>query len=64
MQLFDVPRRSIILVEASQGVKVKLFFHHIDGAYSYCIDENGAPVHLAAWSDVELVGPFEEAANA
>ncbi len=28
---------------------------HIDGMYSYCLDNNGQPVHLAAWSEVEKV---------
>lgn len=30
-------------------------FHHIDGMYSYCTDENKNVVHLKAWTEVELV---------
>ena len=33
----------------------KLLFHHIDGMYSYCTDEAGNVVHLAAFSDVEII---------
>jgi hypothetical protein len=34
----------------------KIFkFHHIDGMYSYCTDKDGNVVHLAAWTEVEVV---------
>ena len=32
-----------------------LTFDHIDGMYSYCIDEDGNPRHLAAWTEVEVL---------
>ncbi len=32
-----------------------LFFDHLDGMYSYCIDKEGNTVHLAAYQAVEVV---------
>lgn len=32
-----------------------VFFDHIDGAYSYCLTDEGRVVHLAAWTDVEVI---------
>ena len=37
-----------------------LDFHHIDGMYSYCTDSTGKVHHIAAWADVEVLGPDEE----
>jgi hypothetical protein len=31
------------------------FLSHIDGMYSYCLDNNKQIVHLAAWSEVERI---------
>ena len=31
------------------------FFHHIDGMYSVCVDDEGNLVHLRAWTEVEIV---------
>jgi hypothetical protein len=34
-------------------------FDHIDGAYSYCTDDEGNVVHLTAWEEVTVVDqPF------
>lgn len=30
-------------------------FDHIDGMYSFCIDENKQAVHFAAWTEVQEV---------
>ena len=51
MKLYDVPRNSRI----SMPDGVELNFHHIDGMYSLCTDDDGNVMHLAAWSDVEVV---------
>lgn len=32
-----------------------IYFHHIDGMYSFCEDQQGRIVHPAAWTEVELV---------
>jgi len=58
MKLFEVPKYSRIKI----GDTV-LDFHHIDGMYSYCTDSNGKVHHLAAWADVEVLGPYEDEAQ-
>lgn len=35
----------------------ELNFHHIDGMYSYCLRDDGTVVHIAAWSEVEVIEP-------
>lgn len=32
-----------------------LTFSHIDGMYSLCYDSEGDIVHIAAWSEVEVI---------
>jgi len=49
MKLYDVPRNTRIKVEG-----IKLLFHHIDGMYSFCTDDEGKVYHPAAWSEVEI----------
>jgi hypothetical protein len=55
MKLFEVPKYSRIKVGG-----MELDFHHIDGMYSYCTDSEGNPQHIAAWADVEVLGPYEQ----
>ena len=50
MKLYDVPRNTRIKVE-----DLELMFHHIDGMYSFCQTDDGETVHLAAWTEVEIV---------
>lgn len=51
MKLYEVPRNSRIgLSDGSE-----LNFSHVDGMYSFCTDDDGKVVHLAAWSDVQLL---------
>ena len=51
MKLYEVPRNSRIgLSDGSE-----LNFSHVDGMYSFCTDDDGNVVHLAAWSDVQLL---------
>ncbi len=63
MKLYKVPNNSRIIVKnkvstppASIPIEKGdiLQFHHIDGMYSYCENENGDVVHLVAWAEVEL----------
>jgi len=35
-------------------------FHHIDGLYSYCTDDDGNVVFLPAYEDVLLIDPKKE----
>jgi hypothetical protein len=51
MKLYNVPRDSRI--KLSDGTLLN--FHHIDGTYSYCTDDDGKVWHLAAWTEVEVV---------
>lgn len=48
MKLYEVPRKTWILVDGA-----RIFFDHIDGAYSYCKLESGEVVHLSASTEVE-----------
>jgi hypothetical protein len=50
MKLYDVPRNTRIRIE-----DLELMFHHIDGMYSLCQTDDGETVHLAAWTEVEVV---------
>lgn len=47
MKLYDIPRRSKILVDVSDGSSF-VIFDHIDGMYSYCETEKGGILHLKA----------------
>lgn len=56
MKLYDVPRNNRIkLVSDTLSSDMELNFHHIDGMYSYCTDDDGNVIHLAAWTEVEIV---------
>ena len=59
--LHDVPKGSKIYVEhlglsyKEDGAKVEtLTFHHIDGMYSYCTDDQGRAVHLRLNTPVRI----------
>ena len=55
MELYKVPRH--VHIKAQGQV---FYFSHLDGMYSYCKDEHGNVVHLAAWTEVEIVKGFED----
>jgi len=65
MKLYKVPRGSKIRLKCEANEhpsdhrdfksKEELYFSHVDGMYSYCKDKNGKVVHLAAWTDVEVI---------
>ena len=64
MKLYEVPKGSHVqLLETPTIPPVHtelrkddiLYFDHIDGMYSYCLDKNKQVVHLAAWTEVEIV---------
>lgn len=51
MKLYDVPRKTFIKTITGDTY----FFDHIDGMYSYCTNELDQVVHLAAWTEVDIV---------
>ena len=59
MKLYNVPNNTVVRVVALEGapeVVGQIYkLHNIDGMYSYCHDKDGNVVHLAAWTDVEIV---------
>jgi hypothetical protein len=57
MKLYDVPRNSTIVLEGGE----ELEFKHIDGMYSVCVTKEGNVVHLAAWTDVTVKEPTQNA---
>ena len=53
MKLYECPRNvQVILKDGNNEI---INFHHIDGMYSYCTNQKGETVHLAAWTEVEIV---------
>lgn len=49
MKLYEVPAKTWIRVDGE-----RIFFDHLDGMYSYCLDEGGNRVHIAGFAEVEL----------
>lgn len=54
MKLYEVDRGSSIKLDDGEGNVLCLKFHRLDGMYSYCTDDEGNVIHLAAWADVEV----------
>lgn len=65
MKLYDVPMDTRIRLKAGkysvpqgqiQVVRdVEINFSHLDGMYSFCTDDDGNVVHLAGYSEVDVV---------
>jgi hypothetical protein len=64
VKLYDVPRNSKVRVVSDIATPISsntiveneiLEFSHVDGMYSYCKNSKGEVVHLAAWSEVEII---------
>lgn len=64
MKLYEVPRNTRVRITESD-IRIppgapklmpgdEVDFGHIDGMYSYC-KKDGEVVHLAAWTEVEIV---------
>ena len=52
-ELYKVRPRSYIKLPWMDGLDGDvLFFDHIDGMYSYCLDMNDKVVHIQAWAEV------------
>ena len=67
MELYNVPNNSRIKIVTKDKVPPgappveageELNFRSIDGMYSYCTRDNGEVVHLAAWTDVEIIEDY------
>jgi hypothetical protein len=65
MKLYEVPNNTKIRVlgdiktpPSSKPINAEeiLFFSHVDGMYSHCIDSKGKTVYLVVWAEVEIVG--------
>ena len=59
MKLYNAPRNCRIMTKYGDEYN----FHHIDGAYSYCTDDEGNVVHLSASEEVLLIDPKKEKKN-
>jgi hypothetical protein len=54
MKLYNVPRNSTIVLKDG----LELNFHHVDGMYSVCTDDEGNVYHIAATEEVEVKEEF------
>lgn len=64
MKLYEVPRNSRVKFVSKHAFSNTEFnFHHIDGAYSYCTDDQGNIFHLSANAEVELIKAGEKETN-
>jgi hypothetical protein len=50
MKLYNVPKNSTIVLK--EGLELK--FHHIDGMYSVCTDDEENVYHIGATEEVEV----------
>ena len=57
LELYMVHRKNYVRVVGTNDV---LFFDHIDGMYSYCVDKHGNVCHIIATTKVEVVGGFDD----
>ena len=64
MKLYEVPPKTKVRVLKAEAPPPGalfvpegevVFFDHIDGMYSYCLDSNNNVVHLKAWTEVEII---------
>jgi len=50
VKLYNVPRNSTIVLKDG----LELNFHHLDGMYSVCTDDDGNVYHIGATEEVEV----------
>lgn len=55
MNFADANDIKVPVASIEVGVGEYIHFGHVDGMYSYCLDMEGETVHLAAWTEVEVV---------
>jgi hypothetical protein len=58
MKLYELPRNTYFSIQEDPRQHVYLF-DHLDGMYSVCYDTNNELIHLAAWTDVNIVKPVK-----
>jgi hypothetical protein len=61
MKLYEIPKGSKIKTKLNSGKDVFIQFLHLDGAYSYCVLEDGDPdnvVHLSANTPLKKVDDY------
>ena len=51
-ELYKVKPRSYVKLPWMEGLDDVLFFDHIDGMYSFCLNMNNEVVHIQAWAEV------------
>ena len=66
-KLYDVPRNSIVKLKEKPIIPIAspqpndvLKFSHLDGMYSLCYNHDNTPVHIAAYTEVEIIGRWEK----
>ena len=65
MKLYDVPQGSRIKISTKNTQippshrpikeEEEFIFHRLDGMFSYCTTDNGEVVHIAGWTEVEII---------
>jgi hypothetical protein len=60
VKLYEVPSDTRVRVideeyKKENGKYLEVTFHHLDGMYSFCKDDNDNVVHLAVWTKVQIV---------
>ena len=58
MKLYELPRRTYFTIE-DDPTQYVYFFDHIDGMYSVCYNHEDEIIHIAAWTDVQIVRPVK-----
>jgi hypothetical protein len=66
MKLYELPNKTWFMMMEDAKVppaslagrrKVTYFFDHVDGMYSYCLDQQNNVYHFAAFTEVIPVNP-------
>ena len=57
VKLYEVPNNTHIWVKSKLSPEgwVRLLFHHPDGMYSYCTDDNNNVIHVGMACEVGVV---------
>jgi len=58
MKLYELPRDTYFSIADDSRQRVYLF-KHVDGMYSVCYNMSDELIHIAAWTDVNIVTPVK-----